>query len=109
MCSTNFGEVFEHLFKDCSDFGFYPSFIDFSDPQAAVEDFNHNLFVLKQGIIDQLMAMRGVESFRPVIDKASILLDTVPGTTLRDLELYLIYEGKVSSNAGCCSSILIVQ
>ena len=46
-------------------------------------------------MIDQLMVVRGVESFRFVLDNAAMILSSTPHTTLREIELYLIQEGKV--------------
>ena len=51
--------------------------------------------ILRQDIIDQLMAIRGVDSFRPIIDNAAVLLSTA-SPSLRTLELYLVHEGRVS-------------
>ena len=52
-------------------------------------------YLLRKNVIDQLMVIRGVESFRFVIDNAAVILSTTPHTTLREMELYLIQEGKV--------------
>ena len=88
--------VFEYLSGDSDYDSFCRPFTNVNDPPLDAEESAHNYYVLSQDIIDQLLAMRGVESFRPVVDGAATLLNTNTSTTLRDLELYLIYEGRVS-------------
>ena len=64
-------------------------------PPVASKSIEDTL-MLRQDVIDQLLAIRGVDSFRPIIDNAAILLSTASSMTLRDLELYLVHEGRVS-------------
>lgn len=52
---------------------------------------------LKQAIIDQLLEMPAVKPFWPCVGSAATLLKRAPRTTLRDIELCLIHQGKVSS------------
>ena len=51
--------------------------------------------LLRREIINVLHAMHGLEAFKPVIENGDTLLETLPAVSLRQLELYLIHEGRV--------------
>ncbi|KAI4155376.1 MAG: hypothetical protein LQ340_001018 [Diploschistes diacapsis] len=86
--------TFEYLATDSGDSEFYQTFVGFDHYPPVTEKTVRNVYVLRRDIIDPLTAMRGVESFRPVIDNAASILSAASNTKLRGLELYLLNEAR---------------
>ena len=88
--------AFEYMSMEKNETVQYPAFFGFapSPPISPADAKNgHNI---RKEVIDQLLAVRSTKEYRPVVDNAAMLLATSPNTSLRELELYLTQEGKVS-------------
>ena len=61
---------------------------------------NHEILVAT--VIRPLANNPALQTFLPVVEKASLLLDTFPNMPLRNTELSLMQEGKVRTAARHC-------
>ena len=76
----------------------HPAFLDLEGQSPTISSTTaRTTYILRKHVIDQLLVVRGIEGFRPVIEDAALMLSASPQTSLRDLELYLLNEAKVSS------------
>ena len=92
-----YDQGFEYLSTDSRSSKLYQSIVDFDEAPPRTEEDARNAYVLRRDVIDTLIAMHGMESFRPVVENGAMLLRTVPTISLRELELYLIHEGRVGA------------
>lgn len=84
--------AFEYLSANIDDTVFNYMEVDLFDSQAHTIDS----LVIRDLVLDQLAFTPGLEGFRPTLDRISMMLNTMPNMALRDVELSLLQEGKVS-------------
>ena len=86
----------EYLTQDVGTNTVHLSFLDLDGQSPTISTKTaRNTYILRKHVIDQLLVVRGIEGFRPVVEDAALMLSTSPQTTLRDLELFLLQEAKV--------------
>ena len=74
--------------------------LEMSHAVADPSTMNHEILVAT--VIRPLANNPALQTFLPVVEKASLLLDTFPNMPLRNTELSLMQEGKVRTAARHC-------